>query len=115
MKRPALLRAIFGELRQAFGPEIPTRDLARLATAIVRSYLEDVDELAAFGLARETKSLHSMPVDEAIKLGWRVVAFEEEGTPYLDEMEERRLRALRPLIESYLGPEWRQQKLTGQF
>lgn len=115
MKRSALAKLIFAELRAAFGPEVATRDLARMATTIVQAYLEEADEFAEFGTARERSSILSMPVDEAIREGWRILAFEEEGLRHLDEADARRTGIIRPLIEKYLGPEWRQQRPTGQF
>lgn len=115
MNRSALTRQIFVELRRAFGPEVPTRHVARLARAIVQSYTEDRDELVDFGTQRETRSLLSMPVDIAFELGWRLHRFELDLARGTDSGPESDRFTVRPLIEKYLGPEWQHQQVTELF
>lgn len=114
MKKSELTRAIFMELRRAFGPEVPTRHVARLAHNIVLSYTEERDELVDFGAQRETRSLLSLPVDIALELGWKIFRFEQETARGMEEPSSDPY-AVRPLIEKYLGPEWRHQQIAELF
>lgn len=116
MQKPALIRAIFAELRASLGPDVPAGDLIRLAHLIVRAHTEEQDELAEFGRQGESRSLVSLAVDVAMADGgWRILEFEAHKREYLDDVDRERVCVIKPLIQKYLGPEWQQQQLTGQL
>ena len=116
MKKPALIRAIFAELRFSLGPETPAGDIVRLAHLILRAHTEERDELSEFGRPGDSRSLGSLAVDEAMSDGgWQILSYEAHRLEYMDDVDKGRITEIRPLIEKYLGPEWQQQQLTGQL
>jgi hypothetical protein len=116
MNKPALIRAIFAELRYSLGPDVPAGDLIRLANLILRAHTEDKDGLDEFGRPSEGQSLGALEVDKAMSDGgWRILAYEAQPREYFDDIDQGLLGAIRPLIEKYLGPEWQHQQITGQL
>tara|TARA_R110000868_G_scaffold33659_2_gene122019 strand:- start:2466 stop:2813 length:348 start_codon:yes stop_codon:yes gene_type:complete len=115
MQKPALLRAIYAELRSELGSEAAAGDVLRLAHAILL-FLTDDEDLTGFGQPPPSRSFVSMPVDEAMSDGgWRVLEFELGYQASIDNVGARDFNVLRSLIEKYLGPEWQHQTLTGQL
>jgi hypothetical protein len=116
MRKPALVRTIYAELRSSLGNEASAGDLLRLAHLIVRAHTEQIDELADFGRPGDGRSFATLPVDDAMRDGgWRILSFEAHRLEYLDDVDVGFIAALRPLVERYLGPEWQQQLLVGQL
>ena len=110
MQKPALLRAIYAELRNGLGPDVPGSDLIKLANVILRAYTHDEEQLD-YGTPAPNRSFASLPVDEAMRDGgWRVLEFESMRAFLIENLETEALTALRPLIEKFLGPEWRYQE-----
>jgi hypothetical protein len=116
MQKPALLRAIYSELRSSLGPEVPGSELIRLAYLVWRAYAADLSDVGDDGQPRKSRSLLSLPVDEAMNDGgWRILDFETKSLPSSDERDIPEFIEIRPLIEKYLGPEWQHLSLTGQL
>ena len=109
MNRPALIRAIYSELRASLGPQVPSGDLIKIANAILRGYGSHVtpppDE---FGIARPSRAIEFLPVDEAWNQGWRLVRFEREShSTTFDDWDPEVRAAVIHKLRGYLGPEWR--------
>lgn len=118
MSRPALLRAIYHELRGSLGPTATAGDVLRLAHLLLRSYVDDLppDADPGYETRRGSKPFSSLPVDVAMSDGgWRVLEYESELMMSLRDRDISALARLRPLIEKHLGPEWQHQALTGQL
>jgi hypothetical protein len=118
MTRPALLRAIYQELRSSLGPTATAGDVVRLAHLLLRSYVDELppDTDPGYETARGSKPFASLPVDLAMRDGgWRVLEYESDLMMSLRDRDISALARFRPLIEKYLGPEWQHQALTGQL
>lgn len=105
MQKPALLRAIYTELRATLGEQVASGELLKVAHAILRAYQlgdsKNENERLSAG-----RSLFTLPVDEAMRDGgWRVLEFEKSLAPLEDRGNDITTK-LRPIIEKYLGPEW---------
>ncbi len=110
MRKPALVRAIFAELRSSLGPEVSAGDALRLAHVILRAYLEEANSIPDFGRPGESRAFCTLPVDVAMSDGgWRVLDFEISRRATVDELDIGGLRRLRPFIEKYLGETWQHQ------
>jgi hypothetical protein len=87
MNRPAQIRAIYAELRQALDDSYSDRELVRLAHAIVIAHTNagriDDDYIVVPETAR---TLFARPLDEAMSDGgWSILDFEtKRGTAYED-------------------------------
>ncbi|WP_024847026.1 MULTISPECIES: hypothetical protein [unclassified Aminobacter] len=116
MKQSLLVRQIFAELRAALGPEVPTKEVARLTATIMRAYKAAQDGFPDdYGEHDESRALHYMPVDQAFRQGWRLVRLERETFDSRDDFDPVRFSAIRPVITKYLGSEWLQKKQEGQL
>jgi len=111
MQRPALLRAIYAELRLSLGAEPPGGDLLRLAHLIVLA-ADDVEQDESDGRSGGSQPFFTWPVDDAMSDGgWRILAFEKDAFSLEDRGRDIAFNT-RLLIEKYLGPEWQHPKLT---
>jgi hypothetical protein len=114
MRQPDLVRAVFAELRRNLSSDVSDGDALRLAHLIIKSYTEERDLLADFGIARASRSLLHTEVDEAMKDGgWRVMEFEGEGFSTPDDRGPRAGFILQTLLERFIGPEWRHHQWIG--
>jgi hypothetical protein len=111
MQKPAQIRAIYAELRNCLGPEVPSGDLLRIANLILTSYVDVRKEDDDFDSLPEHNSLETLEVDVAIDAGWRIVIFECERARNVDDLEPLDQALLCWRLEEYLGPEWRQHLL----
>lgn len=109
MRKPALIRALYAELRQMLGDEVSSGDVLKIAHHFLRAYTDAPDELAEFGVAEDGRAFASLPVDEAMKDGgWRVLSFENRRqSSWADRGDPLDLARLVPVLNRYLGPEWR--------
>lgn len=111
MQRPALIRAVYAELRASLGAEAPGGDLLRLANLIVLAMAEaaeqdDLDEESA------SRAFITLPVDDAMSDGgWRILAH-EKGLGPLEDIGRNSGISLRLILNRILGPEWRHPELT---
>lgn len=116
MQKPALLRAIFAELRAGLGPEVAARDILKLAHVILRSYTEELEDTADLNDKPGRLPFWAAPVDEAMRDGgWRILEYETAQRSSVDDLTSGETNLLRLMIERYLGPEWRHQTLQGQL
>jgi len=119
MRRPALLRAIFQELRFSLGPTASAGEVLKLAHLVLKAYVADSttgEWDPGYEHNRGSKPFASLPVDLAMSDGgWRILEFESENSRFLQDRDISQITRLRPLIEKYLGPEWQHQSLTGQL
>jgi len=112
IRKSDLVRTIYAELRQNVASEISDGDLLRLANLIVQAHGTDPNLLAGFGVAAASRTLLSLPLDEAMDDGgWRVLFFEVGGRG--DEDEVGYGESHFPRIRSLLGPEWRHHRWNG--
>lgn len=110
MRKPDLLRGIYAELRRGLGPDVPANDLLKLAHVILRSYTDDGKQ-DDYPSTTSARAFVSLPVDEAMRDGgWRVLEFERMRGILVDNIDSDTVADVRPLIEKYLGPEWRYQQ-----
>lgn len=108
MQKPALVRAIYAEIRRGL-PDLPAGEALDLANRFLRAYTIDPDQMRGFGQEVEGRSLARLPVDEAMRDGgWRVMDYEFRRNAELDDLDAGTIAAIRPIIEKYLGPEWQQ-------
>jgi hypothetical protein len=109
MRKPALIRALYAELRQMLGDEVSSSDVLKIANKFLQAYTDPLDETSDYGVPTDSRSFHSLPVDEAMRDGgWRIMSFEERKTSnWLDTSEPLDIARLDPIIEKYIGPEWR--------
>lgn len=106
MQTPALVRAIYAEIRNGL-PDLPAGEALELAHRLYRAYASNPDELRPFGQEIASRSLAVLPLDEAISDGgWRVMEYEYHRAAEFDDLDTEALSAIRPIIEKYLGPEW---------
>lgn len=111
MRKHDVLRAIYVELRATLGPEIPAGEVIRLANLILRAY-SGLDHESIDDHSGSRTSIVSMAVDTAMQDGgWRVLEFEESQCS-LHERDYDVMLELRPIIEKFLGPEWKHPSPT---
>lgn len=114
MRKPALIRVLYSELRQMLGSEVPDGDVLKLAHHFLRAYGDAPDELAEFGVAHEGRPFSSLPVDEAMSDGgWRVLHFERRGSSWIDRRDPLELARLVPILDRYLGSAWQHYDWIG--
>lgn len=112
MQKPALVRAIYAEIRNGL-PDLPAGEALELAHRLFRAYVADTDQMKQFGQEVGERSLARMPLDEAISDGgWRVMEYELHRAAELEDLDSEALAAIRPIIEKYLGPEWQHPSQT---
>jgi hypothetical protein len=112
MQKPALIRAIYSEIRRGL-PQLPAGEALEMAHRLLRAYTEDPDQTKIFGREGEVRSLARLPVDEAMQDGgWRVMEYELRRAGDVEDLDAGMLAALRPIIEKYLGPEWQHPSLA---
>jgi hypothetical protein len=85
MSRPSRIRLIAAELRDILGPDIPFRDLVRMAAIILKAHDEPEKLELDAGYVRAT--MVSMELDLALgDGGWRILEFERRlGMRFDDE------------------------------
>src|SRR5687768_9276474 len=109
MRKPALVRAIFSELRASLGADVAASDVLKLANLILRAYRDD-EQPSGDRSPPPNRAFVSLPVDHAMSDGgWRVLDFETMRASSPDEASADALATARFLIEKYLGPSWRYQ------
>ncbi len=110
MRKPALIRALYAELRQMLGSEVADGDVLKLAHHFVRAYGDAPYQLSEFGVAHDSRPFSSLPVDEAMADGgWRVLYHERRVTSWIDLREKSlELAKLAPVLDRYLGSAWQQ-------
>lgn len=108
MRKPALVRAVYAELRAMLGETHAAGDLLKMADLLVSAYKDPLDELAEFGLAQEGRSFGSLPVDEAMSDGgWRIMAFEaKRQASWRDHRDPIAIARMTLILNRRLGPEW---------
>ena len=112
IRKSDLVRIIYTDLRQNVASEVSDADLLRLANLIVQAHGTDPNLIAGFGIAGVSRTLLSLPVDEAMDDGgWRVLFFEAVNTPDDDEAGFGRNHFT--VIRNLLGPEWRHHRWNG--
>lgn len=107
MNRLQQTKAVFLELRHAFGAEMSAGDVLRLAARIVAIY-RNKDWEREYGGFVAKDSFFAQAVDLAMDDGgWRVLDFERVGGMLLcDELPDNHL-IIEKRIESFVGrPEW---------
>lgn len=116
-RKPAQIRLIYAQLRRMMGDEVPAGDLIRIAHLFLRAYSDaPLDELKEFGVAGESRALHTLAVDEAMSDGgWQVLAFEHTRAGGSRALELLDVCYLDSLLIRFLGSEWRHHRLTGQL
>lgn len=109
MRKPAAIRALYAELRQMLGDDVSSSDVLKIAHHFLRAYTDAPDEMAEFGVAEEGRPFATLPVDEAMNDGgWRVLNFEiRRQSSLTDRGDPLDLARLVPILNRYLGPEWR--------
>lgn len=106
MRKPALFRAIYAELRTSLGDSVSAKELVSIANHILRAYREETDGID-HGQAAVGRSMFSLPVDEAMEDGgWKVLEFEASGGD-VDEVPVQLPISARLLVDKFLGPEWK--------
>lgn len=106
MQKPALVRAIYAEIRKGL-PDLAAGEALELAHRLLRAYVTDTDQLKPFGQEVDDRSLARLPLDEAIRDGgWRVMEYELHRAAAFEDLDSETFAAIRPIIEKYLGPEW---------
>jgi hypothetical protein len=112
MQRPALVRAIYAEIRRGL-PDLPAGEALDLAHRLFRAYVTDPDQMKPFGQEVDGRSLARMPLDLAMSDGgWRVMEYERHRAARFEDLDSEALEAMRPIIEKYLGPEWQHPSQT---
>jgi hypothetical protein len=109
MRKPALIRAVYAELRAMLGDEHSAVDLLKMAHLMVSAYADPLDELAEFGVAREGgRAFVALPVDEAMSDGgWQILSFERKRHgSWADRRNPLEMVKLNSILRGYLGPEW---------
>lgn len=108
MRNPAKLRAIYLELRNATGGEMPSGDLLRLAHHILRAYALEEDDSDPLGFPVSSRAFLTLPVDSAMRDGgWRVLSFESRRAANVEDLEPEELVTLNTDLTRLLGPRWR--------
>jgi len=112
MQKPALIRAIYSEIRRGL-PELPAGEALDMAHRLFRAYVLDPDQMKGFGQEVDGRSIGRLPVDEAMRDGgWRILDYELHRASELEDLDGDKLAALRPIIEKFLGPEWQHHSLV---
>jgi hypothetical protein len=117
MRKPALVRAIYAELRHMLGEEHAAVDVLKMADLLVSSYVDPPDELLEYGVAQEGRPFVTLPVDEAMNDGgWRILAFENKRrllSRELDDPNSREMMQIARALNHYLGCDWRNYDWIG--
>ncbi len=108
MRKPALIRAVYAELRAVLGDTHSASDVLRMATLMVSAYKDPFDELAEFGISQESQPFYALPVDEAMRDGgWRILMFENKrATSWVDARDPIVVSIMTRVLNRRLGPEW---------
>lgn len=114
MRKPALVRALYVELRQMLGPEVADGDVLKLAHHFLQAYGDAPYQLNEFGVAHEGRPFSSLPVDEAMNDGgWRILFHERRSSSWTDRRDPVELATLTPILDRLLGPAWQQHDWIG--
>lgn len=114
MRKPALIRALYAELRQMLGADVADGDVLKLANHFLQAYGDAPYELTEFGVAHDSRPFSSLPVDEAMNDGgWRILFHERRVSSWTDRRDPLELARLTPLLDRYLGPTWQQYDWIG--